>query len=83
MANLIEFYLYFLKTFMEHTSYGYQYNGTQGIVNTYVVGISECDIMLIQTFPLTAMNRITKYEDRVYRNTSKPMAALQKVYLDI
>lgn len=40
-----------IKTFQNHESYGYQYEGSQGIGNAYMTGISHNDWMLIQTFP--------------------------------
>lgn len=39
------------KTFTERASYGYQYQGSQGIGNAYIIGISNCDMILVQTFP--------------------------------
>lgn len=46
------------KAFQEHTSLGYRYAGSQGTGNAYLTGISQCDWMLIQTFPSAVTNRM-------------------------
>jgi len=46
------------KAFAERVPYGYQYEGTQGIGNAYIVGIPNCDIILLQTFPSAITNRM-------------------------
>lgn len=39
------------QAFQEHASYGYRYDGSQGIGNAYIIGIPQNDWMLVQTFP--------------------------------
>lgn len=51
-----ETYAEIKKAFQEHTSLGYRYAGSQGTGNAYLTGISQCDWMLIQTFPSAVTN---------------------------
>jgi len=46
------------KAFAARASYGFQYEGTQGIGNAYIVGIPNCNIILIQTFPSAVTSRM-------------------------
>jgi len=39
------------KAFAERGSYGYSYQGMQGIGNGYITAIPDCDMILVQTFP--------------------------------
>lgn len=54
-----EVYAEFEKNFKNHTSYGYQYEGSQGPGIAYLTGISQCDWMLIQTFPSAVTDSMT------------------------
>lgn len=44
------------QAFENHESYGYRYGGRQGTGNAYLIGISQNDWMLMQTFPSTVTN---------------------------
>lgn len=46
-----EVYAQIKETFTEHSTLGYRYSGTQGTGTAYLIGISQSDWMLIQTFP--------------------------------
>lgn len=53
-----EIYAEIKSVFKEHSSYGYRYAGSQGTGNAYLIGISGCDWMLVQTFPSAVTNNM-------------------------
>lgn len=55
-----EVYAEMKKNFETHTSYGYFYEGSQGTGMAYLTGISQCDWMLILTFPSAVTDSMVK-----------------------
>lgn len=69
------------KTFEEHASYAYRYAGTQGVGNAYMIGIPNCDFMLIQTFPSSVTDRMVDDANAVGIQLEVELIAAFGVYI--
>ncbi len=69
------------KAFERRISYGYQYDGSKGIGNAYIVAIPNCDMILLQTFPSAVTKGMTEKANAIGTKLEIRLIAAFSIYI--